>query len=152
MEDAPKILKIPKSECQDIWIRLPRHKWPKIMVQYRRPSCSSWTESVRSSFGRTIMGEVIWENPIAVRLGTGFQLGMLIRTPSKRVILICVCGWHKNWLERNKTLIRCGNYSTKKSIWENQHFSLIMYTWDALLRQCEISKDMVDNYRTMFDR
>ena len=29
MEDAPTLLKIPKSECADIWIRLPRHKWPK---------------------------------------------------------------------------------------------------------------------------
>ena len=29
MEDAPKLLKIPTSECPDIWIRLPRHKWPK---------------------------------------------------------------------------------------------------------------------------
>ena len=28
MEDAPKLLKIPKSECPDIWIRLPRHKFP----------------------------------------------------------------------------------------------------------------------------
>ena len=28
MEDAPKLLKIPKSECPDIWIRLPRHQWP----------------------------------------------------------------------------------------------------------------------------
>ena len=28
-DDAPKLLKIPKSECPDIWIRLPRHKWPK---------------------------------------------------------------------------------------------------------------------------
>ena len=28
MEDAPKLLKIPKSECPDIWIRPPRHKWP----------------------------------------------------------------------------------------------------------------------------
>ena len=28
-----------------------------------------------------------------------------------------------NWLERNKILIRCGKYSTKKSIWENQHLS-----------------------------
>ena len=26
---APKFLKIPKSECPDIWIRLPLHKWPK---------------------------------------------------------------------------------------------------------------------------
>ena len=29
MEDAPKLLKIPKSECPDIWNRPPRHKWPK---------------------------------------------------------------------------------------------------------------------------
>ena len=29
MEDARKLLKISKSECPDIWIRLPRHKWPK---------------------------------------------------------------------------------------------------------------------------
>ena len=57
----------------------------------------------------------------------------------------------KNWLERNKTLIRCGNCSTKKSIGENQHLLLILYTWAALKRQCEISKDIVDNYRTMFE-
>ena len=29
MEDGPKLLKIPKSECPDVWIPLPRHKWPK---------------------------------------------------------------------------------------------------------------------------
>ena len=29
MDNACKLLKIPKSECPDIWIRLPRHKWPK---------------------------------------------------------------------------------------------------------------------------
>ena len=28
MEDAPKLLKIPKPDCTDIWIRLPRQKWP----------------------------------------------------------------------------------------------------------------------------
>ena len=32
MEDAPTSLKIPKSACPEIWIRLPKHKWPKIMV------------------------------------------------------------------------------------------------------------------------
>ena len=29
LEDAPKSLKLPESECPDTWIRLPRHKWPK---------------------------------------------------------------------------------------------------------------------------
>ena len=28
-EDAPNSFKIPKSECPDIWNRLPRHQWPK---------------------------------------------------------------------------------------------------------------------------
>ena len=29
IEVPPQLLKIPKSECPDVWIRLPRHKWPK---------------------------------------------------------------------------------------------------------------------------
>ena len=29
MEDAPRLLRIPKSECPDFWIRLPRNQWPK---------------------------------------------------------------------------------------------------------------------------
>ena len=29
MEYASTFLKIPQSECPDIWIRLPKHKWPK---------------------------------------------------------------------------------------------------------------------------
>ena len=33
MKDTPKLLTIPKSECPDMWIRLPRHKWQKIMVK-----------------------------------------------------------------------------------------------------------------------
>ena len=41
MEDAPTLLKIPKSECPDFWIRLPRHKWPKLWSSMERPSCSS---------------------------------------------------------------------------------------------------------------
>ena len=29
VEDAPKLLKIGKSECPDMWTRLPKRKWPK---------------------------------------------------------------------------------------------------------------------------
>ena len=50
----------------------------------------------RSLYGHPLAG-LLWERqfeeiPIEVWLGEGFQLGMLVRTPSKRVILICVCG------------------------------------------------------------
>ena len=57
MEDAPKLLKIPKSECPDIWIRLPRHKWPK--------SWSSLEDPVvlfeRNLYGHPLEG-LLWEN------------------------------------------------------------------------------------------
>ena len=37
MEDAHKFSKIPKAECPDIWIRLPRHKWPKSLSSIEDP-------------------------------------------------------------------------------------------------------------------
>ena len=37
MVEAPKLLKIPKSESPDIWIRRPRHNWPKILVSMEDP-------------------------------------------------------------------------------------------------------------------
>ena len=43
------------------------------------------------------------------------------------------CMWMTpHWLERNNTLIRCGKYLWKTLIWENQHHSLTMKTWDVL--------------------
>ena len=56
MEDASTLLRIPKSECPDIWIRLPRHKWPK-----------SWSSSEdpvvlleRNLYGHPLAG-LLWE-------------------------------------------------------------------------------------------
>ena len=36
-EDARRWLKIPKSECPDVWIRLPRHKMAEIMGSIEDP-------------------------------------------------------------------------------------------------------------------
>ena len=56
IEDAHKLLKIPKSECPDIWIRLPRRKWPK--------SWSSMEDPVvpleRNLYGHPLAG-LLWE-------------------------------------------------------------------------------------------
>ena len=37
MSDASTLLKIPKSECPDTWICLPRHKWPKSWFSMEDP-------------------------------------------------------------------------------------------------------------------
>ena len=56
MEDDPKLLRIPTSECPDIWIRLPRHKWQK--------SWSSMEDPVvpleRNLYGHPLAG-LLWE-------------------------------------------------------------------------------------------
>ena len=56
MENAPKLLKIPLSECPDIWIRLPRRKWPT--------SWSSMEDPVvpleRNLYGHPLAG-LLWE-------------------------------------------------------------------------------------------
>ena len=56
MEDALKLLKIPKSECPDIWTRLPKHEWPK--------SWSSMEDPVvpleRTLYGHPLAGQ-LWE-------------------------------------------------------------------------------------------
>ena len=56
MGDAPTLLKIPKSECPDIWIRPPKQKWPK--------SWSSVEDLVvrleRNLYGHPLAG-LLWE-------------------------------------------------------------------------------------------
>ena len=60
MEDAPKLLKIPKSECADIiWIRLPRHKWPKSLSSMEDPV----VPLERNLYGHPLAGP-LWERQV----------------------------------------------------------------------------------------
>ena len=133
MEDAPKLFK--KSK-----IGMSRHldsstttQVAKIMVQYGRPSRSSWTKSVWSS----PLAGLLWERQFEkILLKYGWEKvsnwECLFVHREKRVILY-LCMWMtSNWLEWNKILIRCGKYEAQKLMWENQHLSWIMYTWAAL--------------------
>ena len=57
MEDAHKLLKIPKSECPVIWIRLPRHKWPKSWSSMEDPVVLLERNLYGLFFGRTVLGK-----------------------------------------------------------------------------------------------
>ena len=59
MEDAHKLLKIPKSECPDIWIRLPRHKWPKSWSSIEDPVVPLERNLYGHPLAGTIMGKAI---------------------------------------------------------------------------------------------
>ena len=60
------------------------------------------------------------------------------------------CMWMTSyWLERHKILFRCGMYSII-DLGEPTSFLDHVY-FGCTQRKCEISKDIVDNYRTMFE-
>ena len=97
MEDVPSLLKIPKSECPVIWIRLPRHKLPK--------SWSSMEDPVvpleRNLYGHPLAG-LLWERELEkVPLKHGWE-----KVPNWECLFVnrskddsCLCMWTKqNWL------------------------------------------------------
>ena len=149
LEDAHKFLKIQKSECPDIWIRLPRHKWPK--------SWSSMEDPVvlleKNLYGHLLAG-LLWERQF------------------EKVLL--KHGWEKipNWkclfVHREKGLFLsvyvdeiklAGKKQNLDPMWKllkevdlgEPTFFLDHVYLCCTQRQCEVRKDVVDNYRTMFD-
>ena len=92
MEDAPQLLKISKSECPDIWIRLPRHKWLKSWSSIEDPV----VPLERNLYGHPLAG-LLWERQfekIILKHGWGkVSIGSVFSyTVKKRMFLICVCG------------------------------------------------------------
>ena len=111
------------------------------MVQYGRSS-RSWKESVRSSCGRTIMWKAIWEKiPNCECLFEHREKGLFL---SVYVDDIKFVGKKQNldlmWKVLNKEV----------DLGEPTSFLDHVYL-GCTQRQCETSKDIVDNYRTMFE-
>ena len=147
---AHKLLKIPKSECPDIWSRPPRHKCP-----------TSWSSV---------------EDPVVLlerNLHCYFSGGLIWERQFEKILL--KHGWEKvpNWeclfVHREKGLFLlvyvddiklAGKKQNLDPMWKVLNKEVDLGEPSSFLghvylgctqRQCEISKDIVDNYRTMFE-
>ena len=150
MEDAPTLLKILKSECPNFWIRLPKHKWPKSWSSMEGPV----VPLERNLYGHPLAG-LLWERQF------------------ERVLL--KYGWEKVpklerlFVNREKGLFLSVYVDDKKLAGKKQN---INPTWKFLMkdvdleeptslldhvylgctqRECQISKDIVEIYRSMFE-
>ena len=74
MEDAHKLLKNPKSECPDICIRLPRHKWPKSWSNIDDPVVPLERILYGHPFAR-LLWERQFEKILLKHVGRKFQIG-----------------------------------------------------------------------------
>ena len=109
-EDAPKLLKIPKSECPEIWIRIPRHKW-------------------RNLYGRLLAG-LLWERQFEkILLKHGwrrFPIGNAYSYTVKKGLFLSVYVADIK-LAGKKNIDLMWNVPIKELIWKNEHLSSIMY-------------------------
>ena len=150
MEDAPKLLKIPKSECPDIWIRLPRHKWPK--------SWSSMEDPVvpleRNLYGHPLAG-LLWERQFEkVLLEHGcekvFNWECLFVNRARGIFLsvyvddIKLAGKTENIEPTWKILMEDVNLGEPTSFLDHVYLGFTQ-------RECQIGNGIVANCRDMFE-
>ena len=150
MEDAPTLLKIPKSECPDIWIRLPRHKWPKSWSSIEDPD----VPLERNLYSHPLAG-LLWERQFEkILLQHGWE-----KVPN----------WECSFVNREKGLFLSVYVDDTKLAGEKQNIDPM---WKVLnkevdlgeptsfldhvylgctQRECQIIKDIVDKYRSMFE-
>ena len=152
MEDAPKLLKVPKSECPDIWIRLPRHKWPKSWSSMEGPV----VPLERNRYGHLLAG-LPWERQFEkVLLEHGREnvsnWECFFVHCAKKKSFSYLCMWMtSNWLERKQNIDPMWKVLSKEDDLGEQTSFLDHVYLGCTQRQCEISKDIVDTYRTMFE-
>ena len=131
MADAPKLLKIPNRNVQTCGFVYHDTNRPNHGPVWKTQSFL-WSEIFmvilwQDCYGKGNLRKSCWSTG-----GRRFPNWECLFAPWKKDYSYLCLWMTSNWLERNKVLIRCGKYSTKKSMWANQHHSLIMKIWVAL--------------------
>ena len=150
MEDASTLLKIPKSECPDIWMCLPKHTWPK--------SWSSMEDPVvplgRNLYGHPLAG-LSWERQFEkILLKYGWEKvsnwECLFVNREKRTILGRVCGRHQICWQNRKHRTDLENFHERR--WPGEPLSFLDHVHlGCTQRECTLSNDVVTNCRDMFE-
>ena len=149
MEDAHKLLKIPKSECPDNWIRQPRHKWPK-----------SWSSIEDPVLLSAICTVILWQDycgksnlttSYCYMAGRKFQIGNVSLSIVKKGLFLSayvddikLAGKKHNIDPMWKVLNKEVDLGEPTSFLDHVYLGCTQ-------RQCEVSQNIVDNYRTMFE-
>ena len=150
MKDAPTLLKIPKSECPVIWIHLPKYKWPK--------SWSSMEDPVvplqRNLCGHPLAG-LLWERQFEkVLLKYGWEKvpnWKCLFVDSEKGLSLSVCVDDIKPAGKKQNINPTWKIPMKDVDLEEPTSFLDHVYLGCTQRECQISNDIVDNYRSMFE-
>ena len=140
LEDAPTFL-IPNSECPGIWIRPPKHKWPKSWSRKEDPVVPrEW-----NLYCHPLAGQLFFWNTV----GKSFLNGNVLSTVNDDSSYPRM--WTlSNWQATETTHRTDLDNLWKTSTWENQHHFLTMY-FSVTLEESQISRCIVANCKDMFE-
>ena len=93
MEDAHKVLKNSKIGVSRHLDSSTTTQMAKIMVQYGRPSRSSWAKSVWSSFGRTFLREWQFEKVLLKHGWEKIPNWECLFVHREKGLFLCLCMW-----------------------------------------------------------
>ena len=143
MEDAPRLLRSPRSEYPDLWMRLPRHKWPKSWMNFEDPV----VPLERNLYGHPLAGllwETIWRNSITARMGESARLKMSFCFFENKDYS-SQCMWTTSTLlERCRIWVQCGRHWWRMSIWMSQYHFLITCIWSVLNVNANQTQQLLD--------
>ena len=121
MEDAQQMLRIPESECPDVWKRVPRHKWLQSWSNIEDPV----VPLERYVYGHPLAG-LLWEGQFCWNLdGKRYRFGNVCVSIENKDYPFLYAGKKQNMGPMWKKLM-------KKIIWMNQYHVLTTCMWDPL--------------------
>ena len=143
LEHAPRLLRIPKPECPDTWIRLPRHKWPKSwssIDQWYLLNGICTDTHLRYFFGKDSSRKFCWS-----LVGKKYRIGNVYLFIENKDYSYVYTWMTAKWLERNRIWLPCErNWWTTWILFSPLHF-LTTYIWDALDVNANRTKSFLNN-------
>ena len=107
------------------------------MIQYGRYSCSSWTETVWSSFCRTIVRTILSRSFVQTWMGKNTELTMSICSLETRIILVGVRWRHQNVKKEVEYSVHMEKLINNLDLQESTSFFDHVYLWCSR-RECNL--------------
>ena len=145
-EDAPAWQSLRRSDRPDIWIRLPRHDWPKSWSNFEEPVLLE-----QNPYGHP-PPVLLWEDN-SIKFcwtmdGRKYQTGNACLCIVSKVYS-CLYTWMtSNWLEGSRTSVPCRRNSTSKKL--PTAFLDHVYS-GCTQRECKPNECIIDERRKMFE-
>ena len=151
LEDTHRLLKIRKSGCPDIWIRLPRHRWPTSWANIEDPV----VPLERNPCGYPLAG-LWWERQFEdmfLELGwwKSTIFGVSVCASNRRLFFIGARGWHKHARKEAEY----GSH-VEKDRWKNVDLDEPTSFLDHVFlgcaqRECKPNDAIIEECTTMFE-